>query len=123
MQRVRAVEAELVLVLLAAALTACGLNRAEVPEEEDVPEPTIEEVQERHTPEWMELPGVVGTGIGLCDRKEGADPPREPCIRVFLSEPSPQAEEAIPDRVEGYRVELVVTGPFRPRPGPDPGGL
>lgn len=69
---------------------------------------SIEEVQEAHTPEWMELPGVVGTGIGLCEDEE-------PCIRVFLQAPSPEAEAAIPERVEGYRVELVVTGPFRPR--------
>lgn len=83
-----------------------------------MPTRPIEEVQEAHTPAWMELPGVVGTGIGLCDREEGADPPREPCIRVFLSRASPEAEEAIPERVEGYRVELVVTGPFTPRTPP-----
>ncbi len=97
-----------VLLLL---LAGCGLVRNDTPEEEQVPERSIEEVQEAHTPGWMELPGVVGTGIGLCDD--------EPCIRVFLSEPSPEAEEAIPEEVEGYRVELVVTGPFRPRLPPD----
>ena len=70
-------------------------------------EPTIEEVQERYTPEWMALADVVGTGIGSC---EG-----EPCIRVFLARPSPEAEESIPPEVEGYRVELEVTGEFRPR--------
>lgn len=97
---------------LALALVAgCGLVRNDTPEEEQVPERSIEEVQEAHTPGWMELPGVVGTGIGLCDD--------EPCIRVFLSEPSPEVEEAIPEEVEGYRVELVVTGPFRPRLPPD----
>ncbi len=97
--------------LLAFLLSACGLNRSEPSAEEDVPHPTIEEVQERHTPAWMEIPGVVGTGIGLCDD--------EPCIRVFLAAPSPEAEKAIPKEVEGYRVEVVVTGPFRPR---GPGG-
>jgi hypothetical protein len=70
--------------------------------------PPIEEVQERYTPTWMELPRVVGTGIALCDDEE-------PCIRVFLSSASPEAEEAIPKEVEGYRVEVVVTGIFRPR--------
>jgi hypothetical protein len=86
---------------------ACGLNRSDPSAEEDVPHPTIEEVQERHTPEWMDIAGVVGTGIGLCDG--------EPCIRVFLAAPSPEADQAIPKEVEGYRVEMVVTGPFRPR--------
>ncbi len=75
-------------------------------------EPTIEEVQERYTTEWMALAGVVGTGIGACDG--------EPCIRVFLARPSPEAEERIPPEVEGYRVELEVTGEFRPRSPPDP---
>jgi hypothetical protein len=91
-------------------LAACGLQSRE----DAVPRPTIEEVQEAHTEEWLALPGVVGTGIGLCDDDE-------PCIRVLLAYPSPDAEAAIPDRVEGYRVELVVTGPVRPRTPPDSG--
>ena len=102
-------------------MAGCGLVRNDTPEEEQVPERSIEEVQEAYTPGWMELDAVVGTGIGLCEAEEGADPPREPCIRVFLSEPSPEAEEAIPEEVEGHRVELVVTGPFRPRVPPDTG--
>ncbi len=79
--------------------------------------PTIEEAQERFTPEWMALPGVTGTGIGRCVLEGGTetDGPWEPCIRVFLSEPSPDAEQAIPSRASGYRVEVVVTGRFRPR--------
>lgn len=76
-----------------------------------MPELSIQEVQEAHTEAWMQLPGVVGTGIGLCDD--------EPCIVVFLSAPSSEAEEAIPEVVEGYPVELRVTGPFRPRTPPD----
>jgi len=99
-----------VLLLLFLLLPACGLNRGPSAEEA-VPRPPIEEVQERHTPAWMELPRVVGTGIGLCDE--------EPCIRVFLSAASPEAEKAIPKKVEGYPVEVVVTGIFRPR---RPGG-
>jgi hypothetical protein len=96
------------------AAAACGYPRSDAPQENDVEEPrrSIEEVQEAHTAEWMKLPGVVGTGIGLCDEEE-------PCIRVFLSAPSPEAEGAIPARVEGHRVELVVTGTFRPRVPPD----
>jgi len=99
------------LLILFLLLPACGLNRSGPSAEDDVPRPPIEEVQERHTPAWMELPRVVGTGIGLCDE--------EPCIRVFVSAASPEAEKAIPEKVEGYRVEVVVTGIFRPR---RPGG-
>lgn len=94
------------VILLLAALISCGLNRSENREDEMTGR-TIEEVQEAHTAEWMTIPGVVGTGIGLCGE--------EPCIRIFLSRASPEAEASIPDRIEGFRVERVVTGEFRPR--------
>lgn len=97
-----------IFVLCALAATACGHPRSDVPQEDDVEARTIEEVQEAHTAAWMKIPGVVGTGIGLCDDTE-------PCIRVFLEAPSPEADRAIPRRVEGHRVELVVTGAFRTR--------
>lgn len=75
--------------------------------------PTLQEVKDAHTDEWMRLPGVVGVGLARCDEED--------CIRVMLSRPSPEAEEAIPERIEGYRIDLVVTGPVRPREPPDTG--
>jgi hypothetical protein len=72
---------------------------------------TIQEVKNTHEKGWMALPGVTGVGIGLCDGEE--------CLRVFLTHPSPEAREAIPERIEGYRVELEVTGAVRPREPPD----
>lgn len=80
----------------------------------DPPLAPIGEVKDRHVEEWMALPEVTGVGIGLCDQEE--------CIRVFLAAPSPQADRAIPDRVEGYRVDVQVGGEVRPRrtPGSDP---
>jgi hypothetical protein len=105
-------------LILVLAVSACasnqGENRGDSVENEEVPEPTsatIQEVQEAHTPEWMQLAGVVGTGIGLCNG--------EPCIRIFLSRPSPETEAAIGERVEGHRIDFVVTGDFTPRPPPD----
>jgi hypothetical protein len=79
---------------------------------------SIEEVQEEFTPEWMELPGVVGTGIGLCDGR--------PCIKVFVAGPVGALQDRIPREVEGHRVELERTGPFQARDtgsatGPDQG--
>ena len=68
---------------------------------------TIEEVLETHTPAWMTLDGVVGTGIAMCDG--------EPCIRVLLSGSAPASDLAIPARVEGYPVELVISGRVTPR--------
>lgn len=55
----------------------------------------------------MEVSGVVGTGVGLC---EG-----DPCIKVFVSERTPEVEREIPGEVEGYTVRVEVTGPFRSR--------
>lgn len=73
---------------------------------------TIQEVQEAHTAEWMAVPGVVGTGIGRCDD--------EPCILVYAERMTEEIGERIPDRVEGYRVRVEVSGPFRPRESPPP---
>lgn len=50
---------------------------------------------------------MVGTGVGLC---EG-----DPCIKVFVSERTPEVEREIPGEVEGYTVRVEVTGPFRSR--------
>lgn len=68
---------------------------------------TVEEVLAAHTESLLAVPGVVGTGIGLCD---GA-----PCIRVFLAGPTDAARQTIPTRLEGYPVKVEVTGPIHPR--------
>jgi hypothetical protein len=68
---------------------------------------TIEEVLATHTPSLMSYPGVVGTAIGLCGDA--------PCIRVFLADASAPARGMIPERLEGYPVQVDVTGPFRAR--------
>lgn len=99
---------------MALAFAGCGgPDGTDGPAGEEVPAATIQEVQEAHTEAWMELPGVTGVGIGLCDGEE--------CIRIFLARPSPEAERAIPDRVDGYEVDLEVTGGFRSRTPPDTG--
>ena len=66
---------------------------------------SIEEALKKHTQELMAIPGVVGTGQGLCD---GA-----PCIKVLVIERTPEIEKRIPDTLEGYRVEVDVTGRIR----------
>lgn len=70
-----------------------------------MPSRTIEEVLAERTPEWMDVPGVVGTGIGLCDS--------DPCIVVYVSERTPEVGRAIPAEVEGHRVRIEETGPIR----------
>lgn len=68
---------------------------------------SIIEVQRAHADEWEALDGVEGTGVGRCAG--------EPCIRVFVREKTSELEERIPEQVEGYPVQLEVTGPFRDR--------
>ena len=66
---------------------------------------TIEQVQEEHTGEWMAIPGVEGTGIGLFKGK--------PCIKVFTSVKTEKLRGKIPSSVEGYPVIIEETGVFR----------
>jgi len=68
-------------------------------------ERTIEQVQEEYTDEWMAIPGVEGTAIGLYQGK--------PCIRIFTSSKPQQLRDKIPLTVEGYPVIIEETGAFR----------
>lgn len=70
-----------------------------------MPERTIEQVQEEHTDEWMAIPGVEGTAIGLYEGK--------PCIKIFTSSKPQEVRDKIPSRVEGYPVIIEETGAFR----------
>ncbi len=70
-----------------------------------MPERTIEQVQEEHTDDWMAIPGVEGTAIGLSEGK--------PCIKIFTSSKPQQIRDKIPSRVEGYPVIIEETGAFR----------
>jgi hypothetical protein len=74
---------------------------------EGVTPPPIEEVLRTNTPGWMAVPGVVGTGIGVCDAV--------PCLKVFVAERTPEIREQIPRSVEGYPILVEVTGGFRAR--------
>lgn len=92
-------------LLVWAVLASCAAGPRE--KEQAVPPRTIEQVLAAHTDSLMTIPGVVGTAIGLCGGKR--------CIRVFLRDSSAATRKRIPDRLEGYRVDVEVTGPFRAR--------
>lgn len=70
-----------------------------------VAEKTIEQVQATYTEEWLKIPGIEGTGIGLCEGK--------PCIKVFSSRPAEELKGSVPSAVEGYPVTIEKTGVFR----------
>ena len=73
---------------------------------------TIKEVLKKHTRELMSLPGVVGTGQGLCEGK--------PCIKVFVIEKTPDLEQKIPKTLDGYPVAIEATGPIKALPKTPP---
>ena len=68
---------------------------------------SIDQVLAAHTDSLMAVPGVVGTAIGLCDG--------ERCIKVLVADSNPETKRRIPDRLEGYRVLVEVTGTIKPR--------
>jgi hypothetical protein len=68
---------------------------------------SIDEVLAEHTPALMKLPGVRGTAQGIHAGKE--------CIKVLVERDSPRLRMRIPDRLEGYPVEVEVTGRFDSR--------
>lgn len=69
-------------------------------------ERSAEELLAKHRDEWMALPGVIGTAVGLADE--------EICLKVYLTRRTPEVDASIPDRVDGYRVVLEETGGIRP---------
>ena len=65
----------------------------------------INKVLKKHTPVWMKIPGVIGTGIGKCDD--------ELCIKVFVKKLTDEIKSSIPPAVDGYKVQVVVTGTIK----------
>ena len=78
-------------------------------EEKKMSAKKIEDVLKEHTNDLMSVPGVVGTGQGLCDG--------QPCIKVFVIKKTSELEENIPKRLEGYPVMLEETGEIHALPG------
>jgi hypothetical protein len=70
----------------------------------DSPKP-IAEVLAEHTPEWMKIPGVTGTGEGLKDGK--------PAILILVDSLTDSLKAQLPRVSEGYPVVITVTGRVR----------
>ena len=92
-----------VLTLGAAALWSLAAAQQPMP----TPPRRIAQVFAAHSDSLMLLPGVVGVGIGQCGD--------EPCIKVMAAYSSPELTARLPKRLEGYAVELQVTGPITAR--------
>ena len=79
-------------------------------QEEDVETMSIEEVLRERTPGLMAVRGVTGTGLGECCG--------EPCIVVFVATDSLDLAGALPDTLDGYPVDVRVSGEVRARGEP-----
>ena len=88
--------------LLALLLAACR-GRASGP----APDVPAAQVIASHSDSLMAIPGVVGV-------YEGRGRSGETVIRVMLAARSDSALRRIPRRLDGYRVEVEVSGPIEP---------
>ena len=84
--------------------SCCWSTVCEVEKGERVPGKTIEQLLNEKTDEWMAIPGVEGTAIGIF---EGS-----PCIKVFTSINPQKLRSKIPSTVENYPVIIEETGTF-----------
>jgi len=99
----RATAVTLLLIGVAAGCAQSAPDRRE----SAVASQSIEEVLAAHTDSLLALPGVVGTAIGRCGDSL--------CIRVFVRDSSDSVRRSIPDSLDGYPVQMEVSGEFRPR--------
>ncbi|MCI0405697.1 MAG: hypothetical protein L0Z48_05485 [candidate division Zixibacteria bacterium] len=90
---------------LALSVNCGGPNDAEAPKGNQMPNKSIQRVQEEHTDHLMSIPGVVGTAIGEADGR--------PCIKVLVSQKTAEIEKGVPKSLEGYPVVIEVTGEFK----------
>jgi hypothetical protein len=72
------------------------------------PDQQIEQILKAHNQDLLSLPGVNGTAIGV---KEG-----KPCIKVYVSEKSPELDQKIPSQLSGYPVEVEEKGEIQTLP-------
>ena len=96
------------------ALVACGLPVLALlgcadggGGEEPAPTMTAAQVIAAHDDSLLALPGVVGV-------YEGRNDAGVTVIRVMLAEATPETERQIPRRLDGYPVEIEITGRIEP---------
>ena len=96
------------IAVLLAAVAACGSPEPADGGARRSNLPTIADVLKRHTDSLMAIPGVVGVGQG---EKNGA-----PTIYVMVAGLTDTLRRALPDSIEGYAVDVAVSGEIRAQP-------
>ena len=69
-------------------------------------EDEIHEVKRRHSAELMRQSGVCGVGVEK-------DETGEYVIALHLDTDDPRVQQGLPKELEGFRVKLIKSGPFR----------
>ena len=110
------------LVVLVIGITIAGCTasptpkatRAPIPSEDsEMPIVDILKVMEIHLDELMEIPGVVGVGIGQSETTG------EWFISVLVDEMTPELQALLPKELEGFEVKPQVTGPIEKQAPPN----
>jgi hypothetical protein len=94
------------IIIAVGVLSGCSRDNAGyLGKGSPVNEKTIEQVLEERTDQWMAIPGVEGTAIGLFEDN--------PCIMILSSVASEQLRGKIPETLNGYNIVIQETGTFR----------
>jgi len=110
----------LVVLVIGIAIGRC--NTGPTPKATQVPTPSKEgemptvdivKVMEIYQDELMEIPGVVGVGIGQSETTG------EKMISVFVDEMTPELQDLLPTELEGFEVKPQVTGPIQIQESPN----
>ncbi len=98
-----------VAITALATLAAGGCQRSDPRERPQGTESVtpIADAIARHAPELMAIPGVVGV-------YEGETARRTPCIRILVVKRTRELEKRLPRVLEGWPVEIEVSGVIRP---------
>jgi hypothetical protein len=97
------------LITLFIFFISCASEKFDIREHGNpMPAKAIEEVLKENSKAIMSIPGVVGTGQGLCDDS--------PCVKVYVIKETPELNQKIPRILGGYPVMIEETGEIRALP-------
>jgi hypothetical protein len=68
----------------------------------------VTKIKEKHEGRLMNIPGVVGIGVGLSNRVPG-----QPAIEIYVKEATAALKRTLPESLEGAEVRIVETGEIR----------
>jgi hypothetical protein len=66
----------------------------------------IKEVKDRHSRTLFSFPGVVGVGVEQDDTGKFV-------LTLHVATDDPEVLDQLPKEVEGYRVKIIRSGPYR----------